>query len=175
MACDPAAGICRLPFKRKEENECGPGELSPLTALEDCKGQRVELTSLRGKMVALFFSAGWCPACHQFLPALKAFAAANANEVVVVFVSYDHRQVSCRDKQEFFRVPWSGPRRAMAERFQVRMLPTLVVLDGDTGALVTDWGRSAVLRNPKRCLQEWRAGRSGATWWVLLRPSFLAG
>ena len=72
----------------------------------------------------------------------------------------------------FLRLPYEPEeaRRRAAESFGVQVLPTLIIVDGDTGAVITDWGRSAVTKNPKGCLEEWKAGRAGVTWFQLLKP-----
>ena len=36
-------------------------------------GSRVSVDALRGKVVALYFSAHWCPPCRGFTPKLKEF------------------------------------------------------------------------------------------------------
>jgi hypothetical protein len=41
------------------------------------------------------------------------------------------------------------------------MLPTLVVCNGDTGDVVTHWGRAAVTTNPNKCIDQWRQGHNG--------------
>ena len=46
----------------------------------------------------------------------------------------------------------------------VSMLPTLVIVDGTTGKVLTDWGRAAVMRNPKGCVAAWKAGGHGCSW-----------
>lgn len=72
----------------------------------------------------------------------------------------------------FVRLPFepTSGRDNAATSFGVQALPTLVVVNGDTGAVVTTWGRSAISKNPKGCLAEWKAGRSGVTWLQLLKP-----
>lgn len=61
-------------------------------------------------------------------------------------------------------------REKTAKEYGVQVLPTLVIVNGDTGAIVTTWGRSAVTKNPSGCLEEWKAGRSGVTWLQFFKP-----
>jgi hypothetical protein len=46
----------------------------------------------------------------------------------------------------------------------VSMLPTCVVVEAKTGRRVTSWGRSCVERNGEKCLEEWREGREGVSY-----------
>lgn len=72
----------------------------------------------------------------------------------------------------FLRMPFTpgSAREKAAQEYQVQVIPTLVIVNGDTGAVVTTWGRSAVTKNPAGCVEEWRAGRSGVTWVQFLKP-----
>lgn len=48
---------------------------------------------LKGKLVALYFSAHWCPPCRGFTPVLKKFYAdAKAQGFELVFVSFDRTE-----------------------------------------------------------------------------------
>lgn len=61
--------------------------------VKDISGQPVNLPSMaRGKRVALYFTAGWCPMCLDFEPALEKYRAAaeeSGNPVLCVMVSSD--------------------------------------------------------------------------------------
>lgn len=72
----------------------------------------------------------------------------------------------------FLRLPYApdSARTKCAQSFGVQALPTLVIVNGDTGAVVTTWGRSAVTKNPSGCLKEWQAGRHGVSWLQLIKP-----
>ncbi|KAJ8601971.1 hypothetical protein CTAYLR_008814 [Chrysophaeum taylorii] len=43
----------------------------------------------KGKRVALYFGAGWCPACARFEPSLLAFKAALDGDIELIYVSSD--------------------------------------------------------------------------------------
>ena len=57
------------------------------------KGSDVPVSQLAGKVVAVYFSAHWCPPCRAFTPTLiKAYESAKAAGLPfeLVFVSSDH-------------------------------------------------------------------------------------
>ena len=58
---------------------------------------------LSGKIVGLYFSAGWCPPCQQFTPLLgglyEELKTRNAN-FEVVFLSFDK---TAEDMEQYFR------------------------------------------------------------------------
>ncbi|CAN0307410.1 unnamed protein product [Laminaria digitata] len=126
-------------------------------------------------MVGVYVSAGWCPPCRVFSPLLSKWANERRDDVAVVLVSLDKSEKEMRDfaaGKGFVRLPFEPPsgRDNAATSFGVQALPTLVIVNGDTGAVVTTWGRSAISKNPKGCLDEWKAGRPGVTWLQLLKP-----
>lgn len=66
-------------------------------------GRHLGQDALDGKIVGLFFSAGWCPPCQQFVPLLcdlyDQLKARNAN-FEVVFLSFDK---NAEDMESYFR------------------------------------------------------------------------
>ena len=53
----------------KKRSNLGEKERESVYAVEDCKIEEFS----GAKFVLLFFSAGWCPPCEQFLQVLKDF------------------------------------------------------------------------------------------------------
>ena len=57
----------------------------------------------------------------------------------------------------------------LSHYFQVWGIPTLGVANSN-GTVITDWGRSALMKNRGGCLNEWKQNKSGISWFQLLSP-----
>ncbi len=102
------------------------------------------------------------------------------DDLSVVFVSCDHSEGEMKQfiaGKGFLHVPynlasrnarWTPLRREIQEAAGVSMLPTLVILDGASGKILTSWGRAAVTRNFDNCVKEWKEGSSGCSWMTLV-------
>lgn len=131
--------------------------------LQNAKGEKVDLDSLKGKTVALYFSAHWCPPCRAFTPKLVAFRDQHADQdFEVVFVSLDNSESERKNyikgaKMNWLMVPGaqSPEAEALANRFQIRGIPALIVLSPE-GTLVTREGRLDVMSSPETALQQWK-------------------
>ncbi|KAI9593862.1 thioredoxin-like-domain-containing protein [Syncephalis fuscata] len=127
-------------------------------------------------LIGIYFSASWCPPCQQFSPILKAFAQKNRTVFQVVLVSLDTDPDAAAEyistKNSWLAVPWSHSerRKSLASRVGVQMIPQLTIVDSNSGEIVSSWGRSAIMKNADNCLQEWREGGSGVSWWQLVCP-----
>ncbi|CAE8630445.1 unnamed protein product, partial [Polarella glacialis] len=93
-------------------------------------------------VVALYFSGHWCPPCRAFTPQLVAALTGNRfPQLAVVFVSSDRDQASFQSyygEMPWLAVPFGSMQQQMlGAHFQVRGIPCLVVLDGQTGRQIT--------------------------------------
>ncbi|EFJ40226.1 hypothetical protein VOLCADRAFT_108271 [Volvox carteri f. nagariensis] len=139
------------------------------TSLKGKGDSQEPLSSITGpnKVIALYFSAHWCPPCRQFTPKLaatyKSFKETHprAADWEVVFVSSDRDEKSFDGYYE--SMPWLAlpfsereTKAALSSLYKVRGIPTLVVIDGETGELITSNGRDAVGDDPECENFPWR-------------------
>jgi len=105
-------------------------------------GEKPTAEALGGKThVLVYFSAHWCPPCRGYTPQLSDAYKASAKagkETAIVFVSSDQDQAgfdSYFGEMSFFAVPYAARdvKDALAAKYGVRGIPTLVLLDGQGG------------------------------------------
>ena len=129
--------------------------------LIDANGNKVDVKSLQGKIIGLYFSAHWCRPCRDFTPKLVEFRNANTKDFEVIFVSSDR---SAADQQKYMQesgmnwpaVPYQSEWKAiLKERFSIRGIPALTIVDGK-GNLISAQGRSEVNANSTTSLAKWK-------------------
>lgn len=108
------------------------------------------------KVVAIYFSAHWCPPCRGFTPKLAEYYTADlkAKDMEIVFASSDSDEEAF--KSYFKEMPWLAlpygereMKEKLSKKFKVKGIPSFVILDGATGDLITTDGRSKVMEDPK--------------------------
>jgi nucleoredoxin len=122
---------------RPAEPDSGLVELfgdSLLTA----KGKPADLASLNGKTIALYFSASWCPPCRAFSPILVDVAddlRKSGKPFELVLVGCDQSEekalayMAAHKMGGFLVPPEADANRALCNRYGVRGIPALVVVD----------------------------------------------
>ncbi|KAI6239556.1 Thioredoxin domain-containing protein [Aphelenchoides fujianensis] len=132
-------------------------------------GQKVKAEEhLEGKVVALYFSAGWCPPCRAYTPKLKAFyekLAAAGKNFEVVFVSRDRAE---EDLEEYYKdhhgkwvyLPYGSPKiQELLQQYEVKTIPTMKVIRPDGSVVVQD-ARTEVATKGEDAValfEEWQA------------------
>ena len=134
-----------------------------LTNIESPAKKTNEL--LRDKdLVALYFSAAWCPPCKTFSPLLAEFYKACAKDDVdggvssntqleIVYISSDH---SISDFKSYYgTMPWlaiptdtgtAAIKNQLSQTLRITAIPTLVVIDAKTGEFISGNAREEVLK-----------------------------
>jgi len=123
--------------------------------------------SLEGKVVAIYFSAHWCPPCRGFTPVLKDFynELASTGKFEVVFVSSDKSPSDALSYMKESHGNWlyvphgDAFVQELKTKYNVRGIPMLVIIKAD-GTLVDDDGRSPVQGKEEpsaEILNKWKA------------------
>lgn len=108
--------------------------------LADAHGAAVLADALKDKrLVLLYFSAGWCPPCHQFTPKLVEFynAHGGGKDFEVIFVSSDPDAEKMQAYVDEYKMPWLAVKHdqvkasGLQERYAGNGIPDLEMLDGN--------------------------------------------
>ncbi|VDP40690.1 unnamed protein product [Heligmosomoides polygyrus] len=106
---------------------------------------------LKDKVVALYFSAHWCPPCRYFTPVLKSFynELLSSEKFEVVFVSSDRTEEDQKKYMEechgdWYCIPHGSPKcKELATKYSVSGIPAPIIIKSD-GKEVTKNGRNDV-------------------------------
>ena len=112
---------------------------------------------LNGKVVALYFSAHWCPPCRQFTPMLAQQAYAQMKKLgypfEVVFASHDRNEDAFNeylDEMPWLALPYSeknGRIAELVERFNPRgAIPSLIIFHR-SGKVITTEGVQTIVED----------------------------
>eukprot|EP00467_Chlorarachnion_reptans_P020665 CAMPEP_0114514240 /NCGR_PEP_ID=MMETSP0109-20121206/16039_1 /TAXON_ID=29199 /ORGANISM="Chlorarachnion reptans, Strain CCCM449" /LENGTH=176 /DNA_ID=CAMNT_0001694249 /DNA_START=135 /DNA_END=662 /DNA_ORIENTATION=- len=142
-----------------ESGDVLPGILAHLTtSLRDQYGNPMDSSELKGKLVGLYFSAGWCGPCRQFSPVLSKFHEEKQDDFRVVLVSMDKSEPEMIEYIKGKGFLWvdfrSQSRKDLIQKLNISSLPTLVIVSPE-GEVITDFGRLAVTSNPDTCVADW--------------------
>ena len=118
-----------------------------------CKVQTQQALLKSLKLVLLYFSGRWCPACTEFdnvirdvCNALKPYP--EYGDIEVIWISCDVSEDSYKAhlrRLGLLGATWSPKRLQDAtERFDLKALPSLLVMDAQDGRVVTGTGRRDV-------------------------------
>ncbi|EYC37643.1 hypothetical protein Y032_0775g2258 [Ancylostoma ceylanicum] len=104
-------------------------------------------SALEGKMIALYFSAMWCPSCRQFTPKLGRFykeLKESGKNFEIVLVSRDREDEDLKEYLTehcggWLAIPFGDGRiQEFLAKYEVPTIPALKVLKDDGSILVAD-------------------------------------
>ncbi|XP_065290206.1 nucleoredoxin-like protein 2 isoform X2 [Dermacentor albipictus] len=104
------------------------------------------------RVLALYFSAGWCPACRMFTPVLAdAYRHTKNHKVEVVFVSSDSSIFAMLRHMRQSHANWE-----LLVKYDVTGIPALVVVKKD-GSVVNPDARVDVTTKGHQAFLDWLA------------------
>lgn len=116
------------------------------------KGKKADLSELNGKIIAIYFSASWCPPCRAFSPRLVDLAKklqSQGKPFAVVLVGRDESERKALDYMKSHKMtgylipPEADSNRTLRKRYHVSGIPYLVIVD-DTGKTLDSSARATV-------------------------------
>jgi nucleoredoxin len=127
----------------------------------DGKEVKPDADALEGKsVIAIYYSAHWCPPCRAFTPELAEFyksAAKKYPKFQLIFVSRDKNADAMKEYMEWGKMEFPalqfGEKNPLVQSLSANGIPYLVVVDADGNQLAgkaagEDW------KNPSETLDE---------------------
>ena len=112
-------------------------EMAPEIELPDLQGNKLKLSSLRGKYVILDFWGSWCVWCIRGIPNMKAYYAKYKDKLEILGVDCNDTEERWRAAVNEHQIPWLHVRcdeKAMqgaGEKYRISGFPTKVIIDPD--------------------------------------------
>ncbi|KAF9409383.1 Nucleoredoxin-like protein 2 [Podila epigama] len=141
--------------------------------LEDANRKHVPVYEVADKIVGFFCSAGRFAACQELSVLVDRFLEANPN-FVIIYLSLDLSEAcfnrTMKAHPKWLAVPYNDPvRKDILTEWQQRGVPCLHIYSPVEHEILTSWGGSCLRFNSENCFEEWKAGRSGVSYFQILK------
>lgn len=126
------------------------------------------------RIIGLYFSAKWCPPCRKFTPELASTYSAlkqQNRDLEIVFCSWDNKPdeyLAYAEQMPWARLPFRDPRiQQLSKEFEVKSIPTLILVRASDNGLITKDARMAVPYDPLGKKYPWNAQSTNwlSTFW----------
>jgi nucleoredoxin len=132
--------------------------------LQNKKGE-IALSQVKDEspLIALYFSAHWCPPCRMFTPKLAEFYKTvnkNKKEIEIIFVSLDQNEDQFKEYYE--SMPWitvpyeSDNRELLSDTYGIQGIPALLVFKNN-GKLIDKNGRNTIMSKQNGAIDQWKS------------------
>ncbi len=131
--------VLGLGLTRSKQGPVGVGEVVPDFTLTTFDGNKIDIQSLRGKVVVINFWASWCKPCEQEAVELEqAYQSFKDQDVVFLGVDYVDTETEALAYLSKFNITYpNGPdlRTEISQAFRIRGVPETYIV-GKDGVLV---------------------------------------
>ena len=130
------------------------------SGVKQVDGTPVSYKQLEDKVVAIYFSAHWCPPCRRFVPVLQKLYDKHKNKLEIVFVSVDHSPATKERYIKESKMSWltidfqSEDSDRLIGGLGIQTFPTLVVLNDDAKIITMD-GYPQLSQAPDEAWKYW--------------------
>jgi nucleoredoxin len=132
--------------------------------LQNKKGE-IALSQVKDEspLIALYFSAHWCPPCRMFTPTLAEFYKTvnkNKKEIEIIFVSLDQNEDQFKEYYE--SMPWitvpyeSDNREVLSDTYGIQGIPALLVFKNN-GKLIDKNARNTIMSKQNGAIDQWKS------------------
>ena len=127
------------------------------------EGKKADLADLNGKIIAIYFSASWCPPCRAFSPLLVDLSdrlRAEGKPFALVLVGRDQSKQKALDYMESHKMtgylipPEADANKSLCTLYRVSGIPYLVIVDSD-GNTIDSSARATVQSTPDSAWEKW--------------------
>jgi thiol-disulfide isomerase/thioredoxin len=132
-------GTAQAPVNVKpapDANTIAEGYAFPALAFTGLRGEKVDLASLKGKVVLIDFWATWCGPCRQVMPDVVAtYKEYRDRGFEIIGISLDKDQAQLEQYLKDMGMTWPqyydglGWNNKLAQRFGIRGIPHIVLID----------------------------------------------
>lgn len=111
------------------------GLIAPPLVWTDANGEKIDLTSARGKVVVIYFWGSWCGPCKKHLPELNRMHKTLGNSLAIIGVMNEQDPAAGREAIAASDFEWpniiEGDPGPLAEQWNVGSWPDVYILDGE--------------------------------------------
>ena len=127
------------------------------------EGKKANLSDLNDKIIAIYFSASWCPPCRAFSPLLVDLAdrlRAEGKPFALVLVGRDQTKQKALDYMKSHKMtgylvpPEADANKSLCTLYRVSGIPYLVIVDSD-GNTIDSSARATVQSSPDTAWDKW--------------------
>ncbi|MDR6514679.1 TlpA family protein disulfide reductase [Chryseobacterium camelliae] len=119
--------------KAESASASNPVAITENLSVRNQKGEVINTSGLKGKVVFINFWASWCPPCRAEFPSIQNFYDHYKTNKDLVFLTVNMDDITVNGKiylkKEQYSVPFLVPEASVPEPFFNGTLPTTVILD----------------------------------------------